>query len=211
MKKIIIIGAGGLGREVAWLIERINSVNPEWELLGFIDDNLSIQNTSINGYMVLGTMSEVAKYKDAFFVCAIGNSKVRKMLTKKLSNAKFATLIDPTVEKSNLVEIGNGSILMLHSTITTNIKIGRHVVINPNCTIGHDAILEDYVILYPGVNVSGNTYYGECVEIGTGSQIIQGKRIGRGTVVGAGSVVISDLPEECTAVGVPAKPIKFHM
>ena len=210
MKDLIIIGAGGFGREVAWLVERINKIEPTWNLLGFIDDNESIIGTIINGYKVLCSTKEIEKYKNSFFVCAIGSSKTRKQIIERLEDYKFATILDPTVETSNLVEIGEGSIICAHTIMTVNIKIGRHVIINLDCTIGHDAILEDFVTLYPSVNVSGITHYGECVELGTGSQIIQGKNVGKGTIVGAGSVVVKDLPEECTAVGAPCKPIKFH-
>lgn len=210
MKDLIIIGASGFGREVAWLVERINNVNPTWNLLGFIDDNESLTVNSINGYKVLGTTKDIEKYKESSFVCAVGSSKIRKQIIDRLGGYKFATIIDPSVEMSNLVDIGEGSIICAHTLLTVNIHIGRHVIVNLDCTIGHDAVLEDFVTLYPSVNVSGMTRYGECVELGTGSQIIQGINVGKGTIVGAGSVVVKDLPDECTAVGVPCKPIKFH-
>lgn len=210
MKDLVIIGASGFGREVAWLVERINKTHPTWNLLGFVDDNESLVGTRINGYEVLGTTKDVEKIKESYFVCAIGASKIRKQIIERLTGYKFATLIDPSVEISDLVEIGEGTIICAHTIVTVNIKIGRHVIINLDCTVGHDAVLNDFVTLYPSVNVSGITQFGECVEFGTGSQIIQGKTIGKGTIVGAGSVVVKDLPEECTAVGAPCKPIKFH-
>lgn len=209
MKDLIIIGASGFGREVAWLVERINKATPTWNLLGFMDDNESIVGTEINGLRVLGTTKNVSDYPDAYFVCAIGSSRVRKSIIERL-DVKYATLIDPSVEKSDFVEIGEGSIICAHSILTVNITVGRHVIINLDCTVGHDAVLEDFVTLYPSVNVSGNTRFEEGVELGTGAQIIQGKTVGKGTIVGAGAVVVKDLPEACTAVGSPAKPIKFH-
>lgn len=210
MNNLIIIGASGFGREVAWLVERINRVNHTWNLLGFIDDNEALTNSNVNGYRVLGTTKDIDKYKDSNFVCAVGASKIRKQIIDRLEGYRFATIIDPSVEMSNFVEIGEGCIICAHTILTVNVKVGRHVIINLDCTIGHDAILEDFVTLYPSVNVSGQTHYGECVELGTGTQIIQGKNVGKGTIVGAGSVVVKDLPDECTAVGAPCKPIKFH-
>lgn len=211
MNKIVIVGVGGFGREIAWLIERINSIKPTWDLVGFVDDNKSLLGDHISGYPVVGNSVWLNNQtEDIFAVCAIGSSNVRKKVIQKLSNVKFATLVDPKVEISNTVEIGEGTIICAGSVLTVDVSLGNHVIINLNCTIGHDAIIRDYVTIHPSVNVSGNTYIQKNVEIGTGSKIIQGLEIGRNTIVGAGSVVVRDIPEFCTAVGSPAKPIKFH-
>ncbi len=213
MKDLIIFGASGFGREVAWLVERINKVAPTWKLLGFMDDADDIQGKKINGYEVLGKTADVAKYSDAYFVCAVGASRTREKIVNNLKsvnpNIKFGTVIDPSVEKSDLVSIGEGSIVCAHTIITVNISIGKHVIINLDCTIGHDAVLKDFVTLYPSVNVSGITNIGHAVELGTGMQIIQAKSVGDYSIIGAGAVVVKDIPEKCTAVGSPAKPIKF--
>lgn len=213
MKNLIIFGASGFGREVAWLVERINKVSPTWNLLGFMDDNESIQDSEINGYRVLGKSDDINKYSDAYFVCAVGASRTREKIINKMRevnpNVKFGTVIDPSVEMSDLVTIGEGTIICAHTIITVNISIGNHVIINLDCTIGHDAILNDFVTLYPSVNVSGMTNIGYCSELGTGMQIIQGKIVGEYSIVGAGAVVVKDIPAKCTAVGSPAKPIKF--
>ncbi len=209
LKDLIIIGASGFGREVAWLVERINEKNPTWNLLGFLDDAPQMQGKVVDDYSVLGKCDLVKEYPDAWYVCAIGSSKVRKAMIHKIGKAKFATLIDPSVEFSKRVSIGEGSIICAHTIITVDIHIGKHVIINLDCTIGHDAVLNDYVTLYPSVNVSGITEIGEGSELGTGSQIIQMKKVGKNSIVGAGSVVIKDIPSDCTAVGSPAKPIKF--
>ena len=92
--------------------------------------------------------------------------------------------------------------------LTVDIKLGCHNIIDVNSTVGHDAVLKDYVTLYPSVNVSGSTIINEGVELGTGTQVIQGKTIGADTIIGAGAVVVRDIPANCTAVGVPAKVIK---
>ncbi len=209
MKDLIIIGASGFGREVAWLVERINAVSSTWNLFGFIDDNPEMSGKEVGGYPVLGSCDASDDYKDAYYVCAIGSSKVRKKVIQKLGQVKYATLIDPSVLISERVSLGEGTIVCAHTIITVDISIGKHVIINLDCTVGHDAVLHDYVTLYPSVNVSGITDIGECSEMGTGSQIIQMKKIGANSIVGAGSVVVKDIPEMCTAVGTPAKPIKF--
>ena len=214
MKDLIIFGASGFGREVAWLVERINSEKQTWNLIGFMDDDDTIQGKKINGYTVLGKTSDIIKYKDAYFVCAVGASKIREKIInnmKKINpDVKFGTVIDPSVELSQYVTIGEGTIICAHTIITVNIEIGNHVIINLDCTIGHDAVLQDFVTLYPSVNISGMTRIGRCTELGTGMQIIQGKKIGDYSIVGAGAIVIKDIPDKCTSVGSPAKPIKYN-
>lgn len=213
MKDLIILGASGFGREVAWAVERLNKVAPTWNLLGFMDDADNIQGTEINGYKVLGKTVDVGNYPDTYFVVAVGVSRTREKIVSNMKTVnpsiKFGTVIDPSVEISNLVTIGEGTIICAHTIITVNIEIGAHVIINLDCTIGHDAVLQDFVTLYPSVNVSGITNIGHAVELGTGMQIIQGKSVGDYSIVGAGALVVKDIPAKCTAVGSPAKPINF--
>lgn len=215
MKDLYIIGAGGFGREVAWLAERINKDKSEWNIKGFIDDNEQLHDTMAGGYPVLGGSDYFEKTGDSdiWVACAVGASVVRKKIIEKLKDKKhvhFATLIDPSVLISERVVIGEGCIICAGTIATVDIEIGTHVIINLDCTIGHDARIADFVTIYPSVNVSGFVTVGEQVELGTGTQIIQGKNIGKETIVGAGAVVVKDLPEKCTAVGSPAKPIKFR-
>jgi len=213
MTDIYIIGAGGFGREVVWLIQRINEVKPTWNIKGFIDDDNSLWGRSEDAYPVLGGcqyLLEKAEITEVYAVCAVGTAKVRKLIVEKLADrVKFATVIDPSVIFSKRVKIGAGCIICARTIITVDIKIGDHVIINLGCTIGHDDIIHDFVTIYPGVNVSGNVEIGECSELGTGMQIIQGKKIGIGCIIGAGAVVVKDIPDKCTAVGSPAKPIKY--
>lgn len=210
MKDLYIIGAGGFGREVAWLVERINEVNPTWNIKGFIDDNESLWGGVEGEYPVLGGCEYLNSLSNVYVVCAVGAAKIRKIIIDKLkkSDVKFATLIDPSVLVSKRVEIGEGSIICAGTIITVDIKIGNHVIINLDCTIGHDDVIEDYVTIYPSVNVSGNVLIGECSELGTGMQIIQGKKVAPNTIIGAGAVVVKDCAESGTYVGSPAKRIK---
>jgi sugar O-acyltransferase (sialic acid O-acetyltransferase NeuD family) len=137
---------------------------------------------------------------------------LKKKVMEKIKDSKnnYPILIHPNVICSNKVKIGEGSIICAGNIITVNIEIGKHVIINLDCTIGHDAILGDYTTVLPSVNISGFVKTEECVSIGTGSAITQGVIIGKNSVIGAGAVVVKDLPANCTAVGIPAKPIKFH-
>jgi sugar O-acyltransferase (sialic acid O-acetyltransferase NeuD family) len=213
MKDIVIIGAGGFGREVAWLIEDINKEKKEWNIVGFVDDNESIQGKEINDYKVVGNV-EWLKQQELNVVNAIGDPIIKKKVMNRLENSKniYPVLMHPNVICSDRVNIGEGSIICAGTIITVNIEIGRHVIINLDCTIGHDAVLGDYSTILPSVNISGAVTIEECVNVGTGSAIIQGVTVGENTVIGAGAVavVVKDLPENCTAVGIPAKPIKFN-
>lgn len=212
MKELVIIGAGGFGREVAWLIDEINEISTEWNLIGFIDEDKEKYGKDLNGYRILGGFEYFEWKKDIYYVCAIGNSKIKKdIIENKCSkyNIKPATLIHPSVimsKKHN--EIGEGCIICAGSIITVNTKIGEHVIINLDCTVGHDVVINNYATIYPSVNISGNCNIGECAELGTGTQIIQGKIIGSNSIIGAGSVVVKDIESNKTAVGIPAKVIK---
>lgn len=211
MKDLYIIGAGGFGREAAWLVERINASAPEWNLKGFIDDDQTLHGTEENGYQVLGGCDYLSGIPSDFYtVCAVGNAKVRKTIIEKvksIAHLHFATLIDPSVLISNFVEVGEGSIICAGSILTVNISIGSHNIINLDCTIGHDVVTGAFVTFYPSVNVSGQVHIGECCEFGTGSQIIQGKSFADNIIIGAGAVVVKDIGISGTYAGIPAERI----
>ena len=212
MRDIIIIGAGGVGKETLFIIEEINKIKSTWNILGIIDDNEDLQGKNINGYNVLGKISYLNKYdkkkNKPNLVIAISNYNVKKNIVEKLKDKfKFATIIHPSVNIHNTVEIGEGTIIYSGVIMTTNINIGNHVLISPKCGIGHDSILKDYVSLYWNVNISGNDIIEEGVTIGSAATVIQGKKIGGGAIIGAGAVVIQDIISNTTNVGVPSKRI----
>lgn len=206
MKKIVVVGNGGFAKEVVWLIERINAVYPTWDFLGFID-------CDTNAKSVIGNDDFLVNYQEDIFVAvAIGSSDVRKKITEKYkinSHIHFPNLFDPSVMVSKSIVYGEGNIICAGVILTVDIKIGNFNIINLDCTIGHDVTIDDFVTLNPSVNVSGNTIIESISNIGTGTHIIQGLRIGYNSILGAGAVVVKDIPPKCTAVGNPAKPIKF--
>lgn len=209
LKDLIIIGSSGFAKETAWLVRRINAAEPTWNLLGFMDNDRRNIGTVVHGFPVLDESVFQTDYPDAWYVCAIGSSKIRKRVLSKYRDVKFATLIDPDALIADETAVGEGSVICAGSIITVDIKIGRHVIINLDCTVGHDAVLDDYVTLYPGVNISGGCKVGACSEVGTGAHVIQMKTIGTGSIVGAGAVVIRDIADHCVAVGNPAVPIRY--
>ena len=210
MKNIIIIGAGGVGREVSLIIEKINKLKATWNLIGFIDDNINSWNKIINGYQIIGGMDLLETLPlDTYVVIAIANYNLKKKIVNKINNKfKFATIIDPKVYIHDYMTIGEGTIIYEGAIITANIQVGNHVIISPKCGIGHDSIINDYVSFLWNVNISGNDVIEEGVMMGSGSTIIQGKKIGKGSIIGAGAVVIDDIDSFTTAVGVQAKVVK---
>lgn len=205
MKDLVIIGAGGLGREVAALVERINQRMPTWNILGFLDESKPI-GEQVDGYPVLGNLKWLNDNPTVFTVCGVGTGNTRRKIVERINerSSNVATLIDPSVLITGNCSIGEGSIICAGSILTTNIKIGKHVIINLSCTIGHDTILHDFCTAHPGVNISGKVTADECVDFGTGTKVIQGKHICENVILGAGSVVVKDIEEPGTYVGVPA-------
>ena len=208
-KNIVILGSSGFAKEILFLIERINQQKKEWNILGFIDENI---RKKVGGYEVIGNDDFLCKYdKEIAVVCGVGNPFLRKKIVRKLKNNRnlyFPNIIDPSVILSSNVEMGEGNIICAGTILTVDIIMGDFVTINLDCTIGHDAVINSYVSIYPSVNVSGNVKIESGVEIGTGTNIIQGIHIGRQTVIGAGSVVIRDVEGNCTVVGNPGRVIE---
>ncbi len=213
MKDIVIIGAGSFGKEVAQMISDINADKKEWNLLGFVDETAEKIGTVIDEYPVLGSFDWFEKKKGSglYTVCAIGNPRDKYTLIKKAEafHVGFANLIHPNAKISKYVQMGTGNIICYHSFISVHTKFGNHVSINPNCGIGHDSSVDDYSVLYWDVTLSGNVKIGVGCELGSKSVVIPWKSVGNWSILGAGAVVVKDIPENCTAVGIPAKPIKF--
>ena len=210
MKNIVIVGAGGVGRETSLIIQQINELKITWNLIGFIDDDVNSWGNVINGYPVIGGMDSLEKLSlDTYVVVAIANYEVKRKIVNRINNKfKFATIIHPKVYIHDYINIGEGTLIYEGAILTTNIKVGNHVIISPKCGIGHDSIIKDYVSLLWNVNISGNDVIEEGVMMGSASTVIQGKRIGKGSTVGAGAVVIDNIDSYSTVVGVPAKVIK---
>lgn len=213
MKQIAIIGAGGFGREVKTLIDAINQQDLQFEFIGYFDDGLAI-GSIVNGFPVLGRVDDLNKYNKPLSISvAIGSPSLKSEIISKIdnSNVSYPSLIHPSAIVADVTnKIGRGVIITAGCIVTCNVVIKDFVILNLLCTVGHDSQIENYCSFMPSVNISGEVIIREGVFIGTGAKIINQIEIGCETVIGAGAVVSKSIPSNCTAVGIPAKPIKFH-
>ena len=213
MKDIAIFGIGGFGREVLALIKDINKVEPTWNMIGFFDDGYE-KGIMVNGYPNLGKAEDLNLWEKPINIAvAIGSPVIKKRVLDKIINplVDYPTLIHPSVwiGDRNYVEIGRGGIICVGVMITTNVVIKDFVILNLQCTVGHDVVINDYAAFMPSCNISGEVSIEAGVYCGTGVKIINRIEVGAYATVGAGAVVTRTLPGYCTAVGVPAKVIKM--
>lgn len=212
IKEIVIVGAGGMGGDTQWLIERINQQKHMYQILGYIDDGKP-KGMEVNGYPVLGGIEYLIHYSKMLNVAfAIGNVNIRQKLIEKCAknkNLTFPNLVDPSVIMSDQVKMGKGNIICASVILTMNIEIGNFNLICNRSVVGHDDRLGSYNTLYPGSLLSGNVHLENRVEVGTGTQIIQGIHITNDVILGAGTTVIRDVETSGTYVGNPARRVNY--
>jgi len=208
-KNLVILGAGGFAREVAWLVSEINQYRPgSLNLIGFLERETNRVGQVINGVPVLGVEDVRWYLPELYAVAAIGDTKAKERAVQEAQGigCQFLTLIHPNVKYDRpTVVIGSGSIICAGCILTVNIIIGSHVIINLDCTVGHDCIIEDYVTISPGCHLSGHTVVRKGANLGTGVVTIEKQSIGAHSIVGAGGVVVNEIPPNVIAVGIPAK------
>jgi sugar O-acyltransferase (sialic acid O-acetyltransferase NeuD family) len=210
MENIVILGYGGVGRFVLHAINEINLVSPRWQVLGFLDDESSNNQSTIEGIPVLGTSDWLSENPNVAVILAIADPVIKSNLLIKLTQHgcnNFPVLIHPGTWIAENVSIGDGSLIYPGTRINVSSNIGRFVTINMNCSVGHDATIEDFSFIAPNVSIGGNTRVGKGASIGIGSSIIQSRAIGEWSTIGAGSVVIKDVMTKQRVAGNPAKPI----
>ena len=209
MTRLVIIGAGGHGRELLDIVEAVNAVSPTFEFLGFLDDGPGPwERVERRGATVLGPVGRLTDL-DAQYSIGIGSPEDRCRIDgfATESDCQGATLVHPQATITSDVRAALGLVMAAGSRITTNVTVGRHVHLNLNATLSHDCEVGSYSVLNPGAHVSGDVVLGESVVVGSGAVVREGRKVGDRTVIGAGAVVITNLPADSTAVGVPAKVI----
>lgn len=215
MKDIAIFGAGGLGREVACLINLINSKNPTWEFIGFFDDNPSLKGQKISHFgMCIGGLMDLNKYPDDLaLVIPIGSPLVVRKIVESITNDRvyFPNIIHPDfiIKDPESFTIGKGNIIQDGCSVSCNVTIGDFNVFNGSVVFGHDDCVGSYNSFMPAIRVSGGVVIGDANFFGVGSIILQQVHVGNEIRLGAGSVLMSKPKDGKLYIGNPAKKIEF--
>ena len=205
MRSIAILGAGGHGKVVGDIAE-----SDGWDEVVFFDDAWP-ELLSCGDWAVAGNSQSLIERLNAFsgVVVAAGNNAIRseKLTWLEQFSAPIVTLVHPVAVISQYATLGSGVVVMPGVVVNAASTVGRGVILNTGCTIDHDCIIGDFAHVSPGAHLGGAVHVGEKSWVGIGASIRQAVKVGAGVVVGAGAAVVSDIEDQLTVVGVPAKPI----
>lgn len=211
-EELVLVGAGGFGREVLDVIEACTAATArKFDLVGVLDDSptaANLERLASRSVPYLGTTAEwIAGGAEASFIIGIANPEARSAIDTRFVNAgkRAASLIHPAATLGAQTSVASGVIVCAGARITTNVTLGRHAHVHVNATVGHDAVLKQYSSIYPLAAVSGNCTIGIGATVGANATIIQGLEVGERSTVGAGSVVTGKVPAGAIAKGVPAR------
>ncbi|KGR73975.1 acetyltransferase [Ureibacillus sinduriensis] len=209
--EIILVGDSGHAKVIRDCVESngckvVAIVDDKYEQI-FSDKDKEVLKGPIDGFV-----HELIKKNNRKLVISIGDNETRRMIVKRLALPEdcYSTIIHTCTSISSTAKIGVGTVIMPGAVINADTQIGNHCIVNTHTVIEHDCIIEDFVHLSPSCTLTGGVKLEKGVHLGAGSTVIPLKEISEWTIVGAGSVVIDNLPPNCTAVGIPAKPIKFR-
>ena len=201
---LLIVGASGHGRVIADIALKMN----RWKSIKFLDDDENIKSSM--GIEVIGKSVDAFKYiNDWNIFVAIGSNSVRQKIQEKLEaeGASIPVLIHPDAIIGEQVEIGDGTAVMAGAIINCCTRIGKGCIINTGATVDHDNLIEDYVHISPGVHIAGTVKIGKGTWLGVGSIVSNNVNITSGCIIGAGAVVVKDITEPGTYIGVPARTV----
>lgn len=207
---LIIIGAGGSGRQLADAVEDMPAA---WSLLGYLDDDPLKQELVINGVPVLGKIDDAAKYPECSFITVLGspgNPFIKKVVASHcgIPIGRYATFIHCTARVSKYSTVGRDTAIMPLASVMPNVSIGDHAKVEMNAHISHDAQIDSYVTIANSVSIAGRVVVGGGAYIGANASIREDVTVGEWSLVGIGSVVIDDVPDYEVWAGVPARFIR---
>lgn len=207
MKDLVIVGAGGHGRELFVTVTAINAVAPTWNILGFVDDSPThLDRVERLGTRIVGNTAWLEE-NPCHYAIGIGTSVVRRKISAQLEAAGCipATIVHPGAHLGLDIRLGDGVVIYDRCTLTTNVEIARHTHLNVGCTIHHDSVVGEFVQFSPGVFVNGDCTIENDSFIGPGVIVGRGSTIRPNARVGAGAVVLQEVAADTMVVGVPAR------
>jgi len=209
-KKILIFSAGPAGREVNQLIISINKANPEWEVVGYVDDDPKKSNKIIDQIKIYSNKNKPKK-KEIYAICGIMDHKIRKKIYNQeiiKDGYKLTNLIHPNIEQPKCFKLGIGNIIFGNVHISFEVKIGNFSIISNYCDLGHNLIMQDYLTVMPSVVIGGNCKIENNTLIGSGAKIHQGLKIGKNCKIGMGTLITNEVEENKIIVDYPRKITK---
>lgn len=199
-KEVIIIGAGGHGKVIADIIEQAGD-----SVSGFLDDDSA--KKTVGKYSILGTTAEIERWKEKYFIIAVGNNEMRNRIRLQYPNLKYYTAIHPCAVIAHTVSIGEGSCIMAGAVVNADAVIGAHCIINTNAVVEHECCLGNCVHISPQAVLCGNVQVGNGTHIGAGAVVRNNLKIMENCVIGMGAAVVKDILRPGIYIGVPAKRI----
>ena len=210
---LVVVGAGGFGREALDVVEDINAAAPSqvWNVVGVVDDapsTVNLDRLAARRATYVGTVEDLLGRVDRpRYVVGIGSPSVRRSIAENLEAAGLnaATLVHPAATLGRPVEVGAGTVVCAGARVATNVTLGRHVHLTPNVSVGHDTTLGNFVSMNPASSVSGDCTIGEGVLVGVGAVVLNQLIVGANAVVGGGACVVTHVLSGATVKGVPAR------
>ena len=206
---LVILGAGGMGQEVADLVRAAASDGARFRLIGFIDDDSALHGQEVLGLPVLGDHRWLSG-RQTVLALGVGAPVARRRAwatAQSVGAVEAPALVHPAAYVGLGVELGQGTVVGAHATLTADVVVGRFGIVNIGATVSHNARLGDFATVAPGAHLAGNVRVGEGADVGIGASVTQGNTIGAWSIVGAGTVVISDVEADTTVVGCPAREV----